>query len=209
LSIPGGLTLLDACYGNGWSCVDVAAEIVKSIRSQYPDADSERLRRKILSNLAVSFVRGLRGQRWEDGMTMGLHSKHFIIDDRSCYVGSQNLYDCDLGEWGVVIDDEETTHRMKKDFWDPLWKGSYRPEDCPADDVMGGLDVDRDGEEHPETYYASEEIQEQIKSFREKTGRGYRQFGREGSVHMPNITSEFYIDDPSELEEVGDNDPFR
>jgi len=34
-SIPGGLTATEANYGNGWSCVDVAAEIIKTIRKQF------------------------------------------------------------------------------------------------------------------------------------------------------------------------------
>merc|ERR1719453_2852289 len=31
-STPAGLPLTQACYGNGWSCADVAAEIIKTIK---------------------------------------------------------------------------------------------------------------------------------------------------------------------------------
>ena len=46
-----------------------------------------------------------------------MHGKHFIIDDVALYIGSQNLYVCDLAEWGVVIDDEETTKRIMDEYW--------------------------------------------------------------------------------------------
>jgi phosphatidylserine/phosphatidylglycerophosphate/cardiolipin synthase-like enzyme len=119
-SIPGGLAMTDACYGNGWSCVDVAAEIIKTIRKNFPEADDAALRKKVSENLRVSFIRQKRGQAYEDGKTIGMHAKHFIVDDVCTYVGSQNLYICDLAEWGVVIDDEASTLRIKKEYWDPM-----------------------------------------------------------------------------------------
>jgi hypothetical protein len=44
-------------------------------------------------------------------------AKHFIIDDICCYIGSQNLYKCDLAEWGVVIDDAARVQAIKGEFW--------------------------------------------------------------------------------------------
>lgn len=98
-SIPGGLSPTEAQYGNGWSCVDVAAEIIKTIKKQYPDASAERLRQCVADNLRVCFIREKRGSKYPDGASMGMHAKHFIIDDVCSYTGSQNLYVCDLAEW--------------------------------------------------------------------------------------------------------------
>jgi len=148
-SIPAGLGATEACYGNGWSCVDVAAEIIKTIKKQFPDADDEQLREKVTDNLRVCFIRGGLGKEWPDGMTLGMHAKHFIIDDVCAYIGSQNLYVCDLAEWGVVIDHEETTEQMLQEYWHPMWQSSYTQEDCNVQEVMDGLDIDRDGEEGP------------------------------------------------------------
>lgn len=64
----------------------------------------------------------------------------------AAYTGSQNLYVCDLAEWGVVVDDETETQKMLEDFWNPLWKSSYTELDCDVQEVMDGLDIDRDGE---------------------------------------------------------------
>ena len=55
------------------------------------------------------------------------------------------MYVCDLAEWGVVIDDEKSTKKIKEEYWDPLWKHSYTGEDVDIQAVMDGLDIDRDG----------------------------------------------------------------
>eukprot|EP00557_Chaetoceros_sp_GSL56_P008743 CAMPEP_0176497338 /NCGR_PEP_ID=MMETSP0200_2-20121128/11669_1 /TAXON_ID=947934 /ORGANISM="Chaetoceros sp., Strain GSL56" /LENGTH=555 /DNA_ID=CAMNT_0017895341 /DNA_START=94 /DNA_END=1761 /DNA_ORIENTATION=+ len=145
-SIPGGLGLTDACYGNGWTCVDVAAEIVKRIKKLFPNASDDKLRQLVRENLRVCFIRHAKKTTYQDKKNIGNHSKYFIIDDVASYVGSQNLYMCDLAEWGVLIDDEAETKKMIQDFWNPLWQASYTAEDCDVDEVMDGLDIDRDGE---------------------------------------------------------------
>lgn len=146
-SIPGGLSPTEACYGNGWSCVDVAAEIIKRIKKQFPDAEDDDLRKKVTENLRVCFIREKQGKAWKDGTTMGMHAKHFIIDDVCTYIGSQNLYVCDLAEWGVVIDSADQSKKFMDEYWHPMWKYSYTDEDCDVQEVMDGLDIDRDGED--------------------------------------------------------------
>ena len=60
-----------------------------------------------------------------------------------CYIGSQNLYTCDLAEWGVVIDSEEVVTNIKQQYWDQMWTVSYTKDDCDVDEVMDGLGIDR------------------------------------------------------------------
>jgi len=146
-SIPNGLSPAEANYGNGWSCVDVAAEIIKRIKKQFPDAEDDALRTKVTDNLRVCFIKQAQGNTYADGTTIGLHSKHFILDDICCYTGSQNLYVCDLAEWGVVIDHQETTKKILEDYWEPMWKASYTGDDCDVDEVMDGLNIERDGDD--------------------------------------------------------------
>jgi len=76
-----------------------------------------------------------------------MHAKHFIVDDVCTYIGSQNLYVCDLSEWGVVIDDADTTARLKESYWDPMWEQSFTGEDVDVEAVMEGLGIDRDGDD--------------------------------------------------------------
>ena len=89
---------------------------------------------------------------YSDGGNIGLHSKFFIIDDICSYIGSQNLYICDLAEWGLIIDDKTETEKMIDFFWNPMWKASYvEGEDCNTQEVMDGLKINRDGEKTKST----------------------------------------------------------
>lgn len=141
---PDSQRPLESTYGFGWSCVDVAAEIIKCIQTQFPDAPDNKLRETVEDNLRVCYLRCPRGGRtYSDGTPLALHSKHFIVDDVCCYIGSQNLYICDLAEWGVLIDDPEAVGDIKKRYWDQLWQVSYTKDDCDVDKVMDGLGIDR------------------------------------------------------------------
>jgi hypothetical protein len=75
-SIPGGLTPLNSNYGNGWTCVDVAAEIVKAIQKLFPYAKDEQLRTKMRECLRICLMRNPTGGTcYKDGKTIGLHSE--------------------------------------------------------------------------------------------------------------------------------------
>jgi len=65
------------------------------------------------------------------------------------YIGSQNLYICDLAEWGVIIDHEATTRQIMAEYWHPMWRASYMNIDCCVQNVMDGLKIDRDQMANP------------------------------------------------------------
>jgi len=146
-SCPGGLGPTEALYGNGWTCADVASEIIKTLVKYDPDITEESLRENA-GRLRLCYLKNAGSNEWADGKTMGNHAKHFIIDDRAYYVGSQNLYVCDLAEWGVLTDDEKQTKKMMSEYWTPMWKASFTPEDCDLDEVLDpeSLSIDRNGE---------------------------------------------------------------
>mmetsp|Transcript_6678 Transcript_6678/g.9831 ORF Transcript_6678/g.9831 Transcript_6678/m.9831 type:complete len:524 (-) Transcript_6678:146-1717(-) len=160
LSNPGSKGGVDS-YSNGWSAEIVAAEIIKTMKSQYPNASDDELEAKVKKNLRICFLRMKCGNSWENGDKVGLHSKFFIIDDISTYIGSQNLYQFDLAEWGILIDDEKKTADMKESLWNPMWSFSY-PKDASLDinpgKVLELLGVNRDppdgekGDDEPEGY---------------------------------------------------------
>jgi phosphatidylserine/phosphatidylglycerophosphate/cardiolipin synthase-like enzyme len=197
-SIPGGLKPTEANYGNGWSCVDVAAEIIKTIRQQFPNASDTALREKVAANLRVCFLRSKRGQQWEDGQSIGLHSKHFIVDDICCYIGSQNLYICDLAEWGVVIDHKEQVQSFMDEYWIPLWSTSYTPDDCDVQAVMDGLEFDRDGEN---VYHVSNDTKEKMEAAKQKTGQDSMAMGAQGGG-VQSGGKEYYLHSDEKAEDV-------
>jgi len=144
-SVPDHQSPLKGAYGNGWSCSDVASEIIKQIKEQFPHAEDEALRKKVDDNLRVCFIRKRPGRDYKDGMTIGLHAKHFIIDDIAAYIGSQNLYVADLAEWGVLVDNADAVAKIKNQFWNPMWEVSFTGEDADVDEIMDGLHIDREG----------------------------------------------------------------
>merc|ERR1711957_387301 len=129
----------------GWTCVDVAAEIAKRIKKHViGGVGNDELRKVVTERLQVCYIRREGKGKYDDGRSIGLHSKHFIVDDTCFYIGSQNLYDCDLAEWGVIIDNKRKTHDILDEYWNPLWESSYSEDDCDVDIVMKGLNTDRD-----------------------------------------------------------------
>lgn len=145
-AVPGGLNPLLANYGNGWSCADVASEIIKAIQDQF-EVDDAELHKMVDENLRVCFIKSNNnsGGKWSDGNTLGNHAKFFIVDDLCYYMGSQNLYICDLAEWGVIIDQEAQTKKVMQEYWQNLWQQSYTKSDCNVHEVMDGLTIDRNG----------------------------------------------------------------
>jgi len=148
-SIPADLGMMDANYGNGWTCEDTASEIVKAIKQAHPDASDDQLTGLVGVNLKVAYTRGSCGTMdWKEREKAGNHSKFFIVDDVAYYIGSQNLYIADLSEWGIIIDSEEQTQKVLSEYWNKLWQASYEdvPEekrDCSVDKVLAGLALDR------------------------------------------------------------------
>jgi len=134
-------------YSNGWEAYDVGAEIVKRIKKLYSEAPDNEMRLKVESNLRISYMKHAPGDQYPSGGKIANHSKYFIVDEVCSYTGSQNLYVCDLAEWGVVIDDIDVTTMMIEEYWNPLWEASFDPGDCDIQAIMDGLEDDRDGED--------------------------------------------------------------
>jgi phosphatidylserine/phosphatidylglycerophosphate/cardiolipin synthase-like enzyme len=147
-SIPSNLGMTEANYGNGWTCDDVAAEIVKSMKG-IPDYDERRLAGLVGINLRVAYIRSSKGTAdWPDKKAEGNHAKFFIVDDAAYYVGSQNLYVADLAEWGVIVDSAAQTQKVLEEYWNRVWFASYEnvPEedrDMQVDSVLASLDLNR------------------------------------------------------------------
>lgn len=47
----------------------------------------------------------------------------------------------------MVIDNADVTQKLMDEYWKPMWKCSFTGEDVDGDEVMDGLNINRDGEE--------------------------------------------------------------
>eukprot|EP00592_Proboscia_alata_P006844 CAMPEP_0194358092 /NCGR_PEP_ID=MMETSP0174-20130528/5432_1 /TAXON_ID=216777 /ORGANISM="Proboscia alata, Strain PI-D3" /LENGTH=529 /DNA_ID=CAMNT_0039128327 /DNA_START=212 /DNA_END=1801 /DNA_ORIENTATION=+ len=182
----------DPGYTNGWTCNDAASEIIKRIQPQFPNASDAAIRQKVVDNLRICSIRHAKNSKYASGLGIGKHSKFFMTDDICSYTGSQNLYVCDLAEWGVIIDDDVTTKQMMKDYWTPMWEASYVETDCNVQVVMDGLKIDREGEA---VDVSTREGRKKMKI----TARGIAR------AQLPNVT-EMYDEDTKDCSDSDEED---
>lgn len=146
-SLPSNLNMFQANYGNGWTCEDVEAEIIRAMKENCEDFIEERAAGLLDVNLKMAFMRGSCGsQDWKERTKTANHAKFFCVDDISYYLGSQNLYIANLAEWGVVVDNEEQTQQILEEYWNKVWRRSYEDvveKDANVDNVMARNQIDR------------------------------------------------------------------
>jgi len=149
-AIPANLTgSLDA-FSNGWTAVDVAAEIVKAMQQNDDKKLSDcELKDLIARNLHVTTIHQKSGTLdYPDGRHIPNHAKFVMVDDTCFYIGSQNMYVCDLAEWGVIVDNAGEAERVLDQYWWPMW-GQSEFAQCSVEDVIDGLSTDRSARPGP------------------------------------------------------------
>eukprot|EP00928_Gymnodinium_smaydae_P071975 TRINITY_DN55430_c0_g1_i1.p1 TRINITY_DN55430_c0_g1~~TRINITY_DN55430_c0_g1_i1.p1 ORF type:complete len:554 (+),score=92.80 TRINITY_DN55430_c0_g1_i1:69-1730(+) len=111
-------------YGYGWTTEDVGAEIMRVYKKQ-TGKDESAIQQVFDHHLAITYIRCKVGcHSYPDGCMIGNHAKMFIVDEVAFYMGSQNLYLCNLAEWGLVVDDKDSTEKLLAEYWRPLWNQS-------------------------------------------------------------------------------------
>eukprot|EP00747_Dinoflagellata_sp_TGD_P195940 gnl/TRDRNA2_/TRDRNA2_65371_c0_seq1.p1 gnl/TRDRNA2_/TRDRNA2_65371_c0~~gnl/TRDRNA2_/TRDRNA2_65371_c0_seq1.p1 ORF type:complete len:609 (+),score=82.20 gnl/TRDRNA2_/TRDRNA2_65371_c0_seq1:69-1895(+) len=131
-AVPGGSAGNSDYYGYGWTVAHVAEQFVKEMQIAMPEKDSEELL-ACCDRLQMCYMKGTKGESdyCRQNGKVGNHAKNVIVDDQAYLIGSQNLYDCNLAEWGVLVDDADQCRRFVAEYWQPLWKCSF--EDAPRD----------------------------------------------------------------------------
>jgi hypothetical protein len=126
-STPGGLGESGNAYGNGWTAEDAASAVEMWLEASpgvIPTGTTAR--QLVCERFHATTLRTSSEDAWPDGATLGNHSKYFMVDDVAFYVGSHDLYDADLAEFGVVVDDEAAASTMRAEHGTPLWEASRR-----------------------------------------------------------------------------------
>ena len=114
-------------YGNGWEPEDVPQEVHKWL-DKHPDEvqAGTKIRDILCDKLHVTTLRSSADDTWPDGRNFGNHAKFVVVDDEAFYIGSQNLYDANLAEYGLIIDDPDVTDEVLTAYWHPMWEQSKR-----------------------------------------------------------------------------------
>lgn len=158
-------------YSNIFTLEQTQSKIIKCMQEEFPEVTDDIVREKICNKLLIlTRIRHKGGKTYyqedtkissipnnDEQNKIGNHSKFVIVDDVCSYTGSNNLYSHDLAEWGVIVDDANSTAKMMEDFWNPMWKASYNKYDCNVDKCMEYLkhDTDNDEVEYINPYFYS------------------------------------------------------
>lgn len=63
---------------------------------------------------------------WPGGHPIANHAKFWMVDQRTFYIGSDNMYPVNLQEYGYIVDDRQAARELTDAYWNPLWKWSKR-----------------------------------------------------------------------------------
>lgn len=111
----GGTHAKDDAYFNDWSLEDLWRGLVRRADQQWPgNLDN------LCKHVHFARLRASASPTWASGMPYANHAKVVIVDDQAHYVGSQNLYEADLAEFGVIVDDQPSTQRLLAEYWNKL-----------------------------------------------------------------------------------------
>ena len=61
---------------------------------------------------------------YPDGEPIGNHAKTVIVDDAVFIIGSQNMYSCNLNEFGYIVEDATAAQAYVTSYWTKLWEYS-------------------------------------------------------------------------------------
>lgn len=129
-AVPGDVSAIEAVfntYDNGWTPQEVAAKFVDATRTYLRVARSnDDPVAVVCSHLKLMRLRSSGAEAWSDGKTLANHGKVVVVDERAFYVGSQNLYVADLGEFGYLVDDEAATRTFLSSYVANVEKYSTR-----------------------------------------------------------------------------------
>ncbi len=124
-----GQTTEDA-YFNGWSL----EELWNGLLWRVPFASPQQIA-NLCEHVHFSRFRSIPASTWPSGMPQANHAKVVIIDEKAHYVGSQNLYNASLSEFGIIVVDPTATAQFVADYYAKLFEFSkvttLIPARCP------------------------------------------------------------------------------
>jgi phosphatidylserine/phosphatidylglycerophosphate/cardiolipin synthase-like enzyme len=63
---------------------------------------------------------------WPGGIPFATHAKFWMVDGRTFYIGSDNMYPVNLQEYGYIVDDPKAARELSDAYWTPLWQWSSK-----------------------------------------------------------------------------------
>jgi hypothetical protein len=71
----------------------------------------------LCQKLRVAPLRFSTESRFPDGVSYPNHANLVMVDEQGFYLGSQNLYNAALTEYGYIVDDAAATAELRAAYW--------------------------------------------------------------------------------------------
>jgi phosphatidylserine/phosphatidylglycerophosphate/cardiolipin synthase-like enzyme len=88
--------------------------------------DADPVNALLCSRVHIAPFRFGPDTQWPGGHPIANHSKFWMVDDRTFYIGSDNMYPVNLQEYGYIVDDAKAAADIIAAYWTPLWEWSKR-----------------------------------------------------------------------------------
>ncbi len=123
LSSDGAVGRSKSTYSNGVPIASVADKML-DVAAAHSSLPRPALVELLCQHFHLAPFRFSRDGAWPEKAPIGNHGKFWMVDDRTFYVGSDNLYPVDLQEFGYIVDSAAAAATIRRDYWNPLWRWS-------------------------------------------------------------------------------------
>jgi phosphatidylserine/phosphatidylglycerophosphate/cardiolipin synthase-like enzyme len=136
LSNPGSIGNSGSPYDNGVTLLELARHLRGVMMSRLDARDRtaryaiakgpDAINALLCSHVHLAPLRFGPDPSWPGGKAIANHAKFWMVDDRTFYVGSDNMYPVNLQEFGYILDDGKAATELLDSYWTPLWQWSQR-----------------------------------------------------------------------------------
>ncbi len=136
LSNEGAVGNSGSSYSNDVSLKELARHIRELVQKRIDDADPKArysvragpdpVNALLCEHVFLAPLRFGPDRKWPSGAAIVSHAKFWMVDDRTFYIGSDNMYPVNLQEFGYIVDDAKAAGEILDAWWTPLWQWSQR-----------------------------------------------------------------------------------
>lgn len=118
-------------YDNhGITAKDTYGALKRFIQKNPKAPKGEKLDTLLKEKVAIAYIRCSDSfDTWKIGAhnyPLANHAKLWVVDNKAFYIGSNNVYHCELQEFGYLVEDKVATKMLLDKYWNELWKYSKK-----------------------------------------------------------------------------------
>jgi phosphatidylserine/phosphatidylglycerophosphate/cardiolipin synthase-like enzyme len=123
-------------YSNDVSLQQLARHLRREVQRRFESRDplsrweirrgSDPVNAMLCEHLHLAPYRFGPDASWPGGVPIADHTKFWMVDGRTFYIGSDNMYPVNLQEFGYIVDDAGAAQEISDAYWTPLWQWSSK-----------------------------------------------------------------------------------